>query len=101
MFEPIKIICSTYAIKRAKSKSNDEIIKNESSTLYFAEFYVCWINQRWFGKLSKTVLLRLDGAESLTIAIFASLSGIGLGLLICPKEAYIRGKINKPMATWE
>jgi hypothetical protein len=41
MFEPIKIICSTYALKRAKSKLNDEIIKNEISTLYFAEFYVC------------------------------------------------------------
>jgi hypothetical protein len=41
----------------------------------------------------------LDGAESLTIASFASSSEIGLGLLICPKEAYIRGKITKPMGT--
>ena len=44
-------------------------------------------------------IVRLNGAKSLKIAIFASLlCGIGLGLLIRPGVAYIRGQMNKPTA---
>ena len=47
-------------------------------------------------------IVRLDGAKRLIIAIFASLlCGIGLGLLICPGMAFIRGKMNKPTVAWE